>query len=369
MGDQPGETAPAGDGGTGVDPGTAAETPADPTQTPAAADPPVGDAPPAEGAEAAASADPTAKPKAAKAKAKEEPAEPPAKQGPDLTARLAKMSRENRETRTALREAERRATEAAQRATDFESILALGKDEAKIPDLLAKLGIPFEKVVSAYAGQPEQTPEQKRDAEIAALRKRLDDDAVAKAKDADDAKARDDAAKEASARAQYVDMCGQAIKAKADQFEICARLGEEAANDVFGLVITAWGKAGKPELMPGELDEAIATAIEVQELKYEQRGKQLAKGLAKPNGANGAANGAKKDSELPAGLTASKLSDTDEAILSGLIDKTAPAAGSQRAKPRTINSSLGGSAPPKSAARGSMDPRDALREVLAPFQR
>lgn len=370
VGDQQTEGTPAGDGGGGTtDPGTAAGEPADPTQTPAAADPPEGDAAPGDGAEAAAAEhpDPTVKPKAKPAKGKDEPpaAAAPAKQGPDLTARLASLSRDNRETRRALKQAEDRATAAAQRVTDFEAILSLGKDEAKIPALLDKLGIPFEKVVNAYAGQPEQTAEQKRDAALAAIQKRLDDDATARQKDADDAKARDDAAKEASARTGYIDLAAQRIKASAEKAEICARLGEEAASDVFDLVLQAWNKAGKPTLMPGELEDAIDKAIEVQELKYEQRGKQLAKGLnGKPNGANGAANGS-KDSDLPAGLTAGKLSDKDEDILNGLIDKSAPGAGSQRAKPRTINSSLGGSAPPKAPARGSMDPRDALREVLA----
>jgi hypothetical protein len=310
-------------------------------------------------------ADPTAKPKAAKAK----PAEPPpaaAKKEPNLTARLASLSRDNRETRAALKAAEDKATAAAQRVTDFEAVLALGKDDATIPALLERLGIPFEKVVNAYAGQPEQTAEQLRDAKLAALEKKLNDDAAARQAEADKAKVEADASREASARAEYVGMCGKAITANAGKYEICARLGDEAANDVFGLVIKAWGDAGKPQLMPGELEEAIEKAVEVQELKYEERGKQLAKQGAKPNGAAAATA---KDSDLPPHLTGGKLSDKDDDILSGLIDKTAPATSSQRAKPRTINSSLGGSAPPRQPARGSMDPRDALREVLAPFQR
>ena len=332
----------------------------DPASTPAADPPapatPTGDTPapgtpatppaPAEGTPPAAAAPADVKPKL------------------NVTARLAALSSENRRAQAAIRQAEARAEAAAAKASEFESAVEAAKNSpAAVKALLEKIGVPFERVVDAYAEQ-ELTPDQKVAAQLAAVQKRLDDDAAAREREAQAAQQR---ALE-NDRAEKIGGIVESIKAGADKFEICARLGEEAANDVFAEVVTAWNKAGRPQLMPGEYEEAVQAAIELTELRYEERGKKLAKTKA----ANGAVNGngahapAANGSDLPAGLTADKpISDKDEDILKGLIDKTAPAFGSARAKPRSINSELGGSAPPPAPARGSMDPRDALRDVLA----
>jgi len=303
--------------------------------------------------------------KAGKAK----PAEPSARSGPDLTRRLADMSRDNREHRKALADTTRELESAHQRLADFDGLIKRSQagDGAAIEEIYNRFGLSFEKIVDYHAGKPDPTPEQARDAEVAALRAELKADKEARQQEQQQAQQAMAQQREAAARAEYVGMCGQHIKAAGDQAEICGRLGDEAAEAVFGKVIKAWGDAGRPELMPGELEEAIDKAIEVQELEYEKRGQLLVKKLNGTNGTNGHANGAAKTSDLPAGLTGGKLSDTDETILNGLIDKSAPGEKSQRAKPRSISSQMGGSAPPKTAPRGGMDAREALRATLADF--
>jgi hypothetical protein len=277
------------------------------------------------------------------------------------------MSKDNREARKALQQTNRALEQASQRLTDFESLIqrAQSGDDTAIDDVYNRFGLSFERIVNYHAGKPDPTPEQARDAEIAALRKRLDDEAGARQRERDEAKVASDAAREQAARGEYVGLCAQHIKTAAEKAEICGRLGDEAAQAVFARVVSAWAEAGQPELMPGELEEAIDKAVEVQELEYEKRGQLLVKKLS--NGHANGTNGAGKNSDLPAGLTGSKLSDTDETIVNGLIDKSAPGANSQRAKPRSISSQMGGSAPPKTAPRGGMDARDALRDTLAQF--
>lgn len=283
----------------------------------------------------------------------------------NITARLAALSGENRRTAADLRKAEVRAAAAEAKAAEFESLAAKAQtgDPAAIRGLHERFNVAFEKVVDAYAdaGAAELTPEQKLAAQVEAHQKRLDADAAEKEKDKQVALERS----YQNSVAEAVAGVAQAIQAKADKFEICARLGEEAARAVYTEVFEAWKKAGNPDLMPGEYDEAVQTAAELVELRYEEQGKKLAKTAKPATNGNGAHAPAATNSDLPAGLIAGPLSDKDEDILKGLIDKTAPAFGSQRAKPRTISSELGGSAPPPTPPRGAMDARAALRETLS----
>lgn len=354
----------------GGDAPPAADAP--PADAPVGDAPASGDQPPADdGTAAAASAD--AKPaKAPKGKKDEPPPAPEPKRGPDVTARLAALSRDNRETRKALRTAENAAATAAARAGEFDALIAKAQrgDDTAIEEVFQKFGFDFTRVVNHFAGKgDEPTPEQKRDREIADLRAKYEANERRLAEEAQ----RQQVAQAEGQRQEMLGGIAQTIQKQADKFEICARLGEEAANDVLTEVSKAWEKSGRHPLEPGEYEDAVDKAIEFVELQYEERGKKLMKGAAKANGANGHANGAngaaKVSLELPANLAGGKLSDKDEDIIAGLIDKTAPGASSQRNKPRTINSSLGGSAPPKQPATGAMDPREALRQVLAPFQR
>ena len=349
-----GEAAPAGnsDGspaGAAGQPGT--------TETPGAAQP-------------AAAAPATAAPAA------QVQSEPAAKR-PDLTGRLAALSKQTREAARAARTAEQRAAAAEAKAADFEAIISkAASDPAAMDALFSRAGLTFDTIVNRYAdATPQLTPEQAQAKAIDELRAEVN--AQKQAREAEATAARNAAIQRQAeqARAETIGSISQAIAKQADKYEICARLGEEAANDVFGVVVKAWNDAGRPQLMPGEFEEAVDAAIQQKELEYENRGKKLSK-QAKAAAAQAAAAApaktglAGKEDPLPKGLVpTSRLTDTDEDILRGLTDKTAPAADSQRARPRTINSSLGGSAPPRAPARGSMDPRDALREVLAPFQR
>jgi hypothetical protein len=302
--------------------------------------------------------------------------EPVAAKRPDLTGRLAALSKQSREAARAARTAEQRAKAAESKAADFEAILSkAATDPSAMDALFSKAGLTFDTIVNRYAdATPQLTPEQARDKAIEELR--AETAAIKKAREDEVNAARNAAAQRQAeaARAETLGSIAQTIAKQADKYEICARLGEEAANDVFAEVVSTWNKAGRPELMPGEFEEAVAAAIEHQELIYEDRGRKLAKGQRTPAATPAAATAAKtgltpKGEPLPDGLIRGALSEKDEDILKGLTDKTAPAYESQRAKPRTINSSLGGSAPPRAPARGAMDPRDALREVLMPFQR
>lgn len=386
------------------------------SSTPAAegAAPAAGDAPPASatdgaGGDAAAGegappADDTAPPAAAKAKEDDagdgktkepeaDPAKDPAKPEdaakprPNLTARMAALSTEKRVAERKAREAEAgrtaaeaKATAAERKASEIDELLVKARGDRKlIPALLKRAGLEFEEIVNAYAEQNEEPRELTADDKIAALEAKIEEDRAARAKESQDREAerkREETARtareEENARLEYIAGISETIKKVADKFEICARLGDEAATDVFDLVIKTWDKAGRPKLMPGEFEEAVLSAIDVQELRYEERGKKLQKqlkangtangaGNGKSNGSNGA-NGAGKDSKQPA--TNGALSDKDAEIAQALIDKTSAGNQSSRPKPRTINSSLGGSAPPTTPARGTMDPKEALREVL-----
>lgn len=329
--------APAGDPAPGTD--TTTGDPAEPVTEAPVADP---------GAEPAAPAEPAA-------------AAPPTKPRVDLTARLAKLSREKRESDLAAKAAARERDEAKANLQKFDSRLAKAKagDPAEVRALLQEAGIEFRTIVDAYAEQPDPEslpPEAKQAAAVEAVRKELDALKKQREDEAKDAAAR--AAK--AAEAQMVAGVTETITKQAEKFEICARLGDEAARDVLKEVTTAWQKAGQPELMPGEFEEAVQAAIEVCEMRYEERGKKLVKQAKAPG-----AVPASTDSKLPPALQgAVALSDKDADIVAGLIDKSAPLASSQRAKPKTIGSSLGGSAPPRDLSRGDMDPRDALRAVL-----
>lgn len=326
-------------------------------------------------------ADTTAAPAVANSATAQPPAPTPEPRA-NLTARLAALSRENRETakrasaaERAVAAAEARATEAAAKAADMETLFAKAKDDPSvIPDLFKRAGLSFEKVVNFYAESGnEPTPEAAQAKAIEELRRELDADKAARAAEALASRNAAIQRQAESARAETIGSIAQTIAKQATKYEICARLGAEAASDVFTEVVSAWEKAGRPELMPGEFEEAVEAAAELTELRYEERGKKLAKAQKTPAPVaptpTKTSNLAPKGTELPDGLTPSRLSDKDEDILKGLTDKTAPSYDSQRARPRTINSSLGGSAPPKAPARGTMDPRDALREVLQPFQR
>jgi len=368
----PGEAAPAADAG-GADAAGAAQV-----------DPAADSAAPDLGAAGAPAGAPAAQPAAA-APVPADAQSPAATPEPraNLTARLAALSRENREAARARREAEAARAAAEAKATDFETLLTkAASDPAAMDALFKRANLTFEAVVNRYADQPtELTPEQAQAKAIEDLRKEV---AAEKEARAAEAKAAAERAAQTQ-RAETLATISQTIGKQAEKFEICARLGEEAAADVLAEVVSSWNKAGRPELMPGEFEEAVQAAIELQEIRYEERGKKLMKqaraaaaaAAAPPAGTPGApaaaaaATGlAPKGEPLPAGLTPSTpISDKDADIIKGLTDKTAPAYDSQRAKPRTINSSLGGSAPPRAPARGSMDPRDALREALAPFQR
>lgn len=363
----PGDAAPAADAGGAAAAGAAQ---VDPSEGPAALDPGAAPAPAAQ--------QPGASPAPAAAEGQPPAAAPEPRA--NLTARLAALSRENREAARRAREAEAARTAAEAKATDFETLLQkAATDPAAMDALFKRAGLTFETVVNRYAEQPvELTPEQAQAKAIEDLRKEVAAEKEARAKEAQAAAERAAQAQ----RAETIATISQTIGKQAEKFEICARLGEEAANDVLTEVVSSWNKAGRPELMPGEFEEAVQAAIELQELRYEERGKKLMKqaraaaAAPAPAAAPGAAapaaqpSLAPKGDPLPAGLTGSTpISDKDADIIRGLTDKTAPAYDSQRAKPRTINSSLGGSAPPRAPARGAMDPRDALREAIAPFQR
>lgn len=301
------------------------------------------------------------------------PADPAAAAKPrvDLTARLASMSRKAREAALAAKAAEQRAAAAEQQAQSFAGLFEKVKGDPKaVKELLAKAGVDFRQVVDVYAeDEAPATPEQVAAKAIEGVKAELD--ALKKARE-DEAKAAASRANEAQL-AETLAGIQQAISKAGDKAELCARLGEEAARDVFGIVTDAWNRAGRPQLTPEDFNESVAYAIEKQELIYEERGKKLAKG-AKPATPGAPAPAATTATGLPRGLVASDkapaagtsaLSEKDQEIVNGLIDKTAPAAGSQRAKPRTIGSSLGGSAPPRATTDGAQDPRDALRDVLA----
>lgn len=341
-------------------PAPAADTPpGDPAATPPAGDPPADDKTPADPPAAAA---------------------PEAKKGPNLTARLAEMSREKRELERQARQAAKERDEAQSRAKDLDTILERAKtDNTVIPMLFEKAGLDFKRVVDFYAADgAEKTPDQLQQEALASLKGEVDALKKQRDKEAAEAKQRADQA----AIQEQVAGIAQVIAKGGEKFEICARLGDEAARDVHKLVVETWVKIGSPDLMPGEYDEAVLAAIETKELEYEERGKKLAKATKSGTPATPAAEGAqapaqgaptngahKNPTGLPDGLTAatSKLSDKDEDIVKGLIDRTAPGNSSQRAKPRTINSQLGGSAPPKAPARADMDPREALRAITAQF--
>lgn len=366
----------------------------DPTSTASEATPAAADAAPApaegaqtEGAEPAAPLPPdpleaalaateTAAPagEGAPAAAGDTPADPAAvaaKPRVDLTARLASMSRKAREAALAAKAAEQRAAAAEQQAQSFAGLFEKVKGDPKaVKELLAKAGVDFRQVVDVYAeDEAPATPEQVAAKAIEGVKAELD--ALKKARE-DEAKAAASRANEAKL-AETLAGIQQAISKAGDKAELCARLGEEAAREVFGIVTDAWNRAGRPQLTPEDFNESVAYAIEKQELIYEERGKKLAKG-AKSATPGAPAPAATTATGLPRGLVASDkapaagasaLSEKDQEIVNGLIDKTAPAAGSQRAKPRTIGSSLGGSAPPRATTDGSQDPRDALRDVLA----
>lgn len=284
-----------------------------------------------------------------------------AKKQPNLTARLAALSTEKREAQKAARAAEQKATQLAERLAPLDAMLARAQsgDLSVIPQLFKATGLDFKKVVEFHAGQGEEPT--------------VDPIAELKNEIADLRKTRDEETKAAATRAQQANIAttlggiAGTIKANAEKFEICARLGDEAARDVFKGVSDAWVEAGSPDLEPGEFEEAVLAQIEVQEMAYEKRGALLAK-KARAAAAPAAATAlATKNSDLPADISGGPMSDKDEDILNGLIDKSAPGASSQRAKPRTISSALGGSAPPRTVSRGDMDPREALRELLGPM--
>lgn len=367
----PSTGAPAGADGTagGAAPAAAGDA------APAAGTPPA--APAGEGAPAPAAPAEGGAPAAGTPAA---PAEPAAPARADVTARLAALSKQNREAARAARAAEQRAAAAEAKAADFDTLIAkAANDPAAMDALFAKANLNFEKIVNRYAETtPELTAEQSQAKAIDDLRAELQAQKQAREDERRAAEATALRRQAETAKAETLGSISQMITKQADKYEICARLGDEAASDVFTEVVDAWKKAGQPQLMPGEFEEAVQAAIELQELRYEERGKKLAKAARAAAGAPpaGAAAPAKeglapKGDPLPAELIGGgkTISDKDTDILKGLIDKTAPAYDSQRAKPRTINSSLGGSAPPRAPARGSMDPRDALREVLAPLQR
>lgn len=323
----------------------------------------------------------------AKEPAKEEPkTEDPAKPRPNLTARLAALSTEKRvaerkarEAEAARKAAEEKAAAAEAKARRIDDLIAKAKgDRKQIPVLLKEAGIEFEEIVNAFAEQSEEPRELTAEEKFAALEAKIEEDRAAREKEKQEREAerkREEQARiareEENARLEYVASVAEMVKKNGEQFEICARLGDEAATEIFNKFLFVWDKAGRPQLMPGEFEEAILKAAEVQELTYEERGRKLLKqgkvnGTAngangKPNGSNGAANGAAKDSKQPS--TNGALSDRDAELAKALIDKTS--AGLKSYRPKTINSSLGGSAPPKQPAQGSMDPKQALREALA----
>lgn len=317
--------------------------------TPPAGNPVVGDVPADSPVAEQSTGDPAAT----------EPPAAAAPKTPNLTARLAALSKEKREAQKQAKAAQaaKEALEARLQPVDKLLARAQSGDMTVIPELFKLTGLDFRKIVEFHAGQgeqPEADPVSELKNEIAELKKAREDET----------KAAQQRAQEAS-RAEMLGSIRTAIKANAEKFEICDRLGDEAAADVFAEVAEAWNKAGRPQLEPGEFDEAVLAAIEIQEGRYEERGKKLAK-KAKAAAAQPAATQAETD--LPAGLTASdSISDKDADILKGLIDKTAPATNSPRAKPRTIGRDMGGSAPPRVAPTGDRDPREALRDLIAPF--
>lgn len=295
----------------------------------------------------------------------------------NLTARLAEISRRARMERQASRVAISEATKARQaaesRLATFDSLAARAKagDEAAIDEIYSAFGVSFEQIVNREARRGEApTPEQKQASDLAAIRKELDD--LKKYKE--DAETNAVKRAEAQARANHVAGIVAHIRGNPEAFELCGRNPQEAADDVIAEVTKAWEKAGRPRLQQGEFDEAVIEAIKLTELRYEERGKRYTKTPknGKPNGAPSPAAGEVEDKTgLPVGLTtaSAKLSDKGEDIVRGLIDRTAPGEESPRAKPRTINSNLGGGAPPARRVDGSMDPREALREVTAPLVR
>lgn len=390
-------TAPAAEGspapateGTPPAPGDVAPAPAPAGE--GAEGTPTGDPPPAEGGDqqpAAAKGEESDKAKDPEAEPAKEPVKPEEAQKPrpNLTARMAALSTEKRVAERKARDAEAartaaeaKATAAEAKAREIDDMLAKARGDRKlIPALLKRAGLDFEEIVNAYAEQNEEPRELTADDKIAALEAKIEEDRAARAKDAEDREAERKreataraAREEENARLEYVAGIAETIKKNAEKFEICARLGDEAATDVFNIVIRAWDKGGREPLLPGEFEEAVLAAVDVQELRYEERGQKLQKqlkangtangaGNGKPNGHNGT-TGAGKDSKQPA--TNGALSDKDAEIAQALIDKTSAGQTSSRPKPRTINSSLGGSAPPTAPTRGSMDPKEALREVL-----
>jgi hypothetical protein len=300
---------------------------------------------------ASAAVDPAAEPAAA------------AKPKADLTARLASMSRKAREAAIKARTAEQAAEAATAKLADLDARLdAARKDPTKVKELLAMVGLDFRKVVDVYAETPDLTPEQQANKLLADTRNEVAE--LKKSIEADATKATEQ--KNAAALAERLAEIGQAVAKAGDKAEICARLGEEASRDIFGIVTDAWNRAGRPVLDPGEFEDAVNAAIEKQEMIYEDRGKKLAK-KSKTIAAEAAVAATKTKSGLPKGLVREDedLSEKDKKIVEGLIDMTAPAAGSQRTKPRTIGSAMGGSAPPRATPSGEQDPRDALRDVLA----
>jgi hypothetical protein len=336
---------------------------------PATGDQPAGDAPAASDPDAPAGGKPAAAPDARAARQA------------SLTGRLAELSTARREAERKVRVLERERDEARQQSAAFGQLLqqARAGDKDAIPKLFEAAGLDFQKVVEFYAAEPGQgaapaTPEAKAIAAVADLQAKF----AAWEKDRDEAVARNTATAREAQRLEHVAAIGKTIAKNSEKFEISARLGDEAAEAVFAEVVNAWEKAGRPALEPGEYDDAVLAAIDYVELQYEERGRKLAKQGKKPATGEpaatpaGAAAGAEvkldKDTGLPEGLAGGKLSETDEQILAGLIDKTAPGANSQRAKPRTINSQLGGSAPPKLRATGDMDPREAFRALLPQIQ-
>ena len=142
---------------------------------------------------------------------------------------------------------------------------------------------------------------------------------------------------------------------------------------MYGEVLRAWNEAGRLPFEPGEYEQAVLAAADLVELRYEARGKLLVKqakaaaaATEDKTGKNGAASkGGRKKDPLEAVAEGGALSDKDQAIVDGLLDKTAPAEGSQRARPRGINSELRNGSPRGSSSSAGMDSRDALRDVLA----
>jgi len=312
------------------------------------------------------------------------PADASGKPRVNLTARLAQISAQRRQEKIAARQALQEASQARQQAeaaaSDFQALVAKAKNPETrgeaIDELYSRFGISFEAIVDHEAKRDAQlTPEQRAANELDALKKRLEDQ-ERRAADRE----KQEAERNAQAiRASHIAGIKGEIARQAETYELCARNPDEAADDVIATVTKAWEKAGKPKLEQGEFEEAVQEAIKVVELRLEQRGKDAVKRYMKGQGktppaaapANGAAktDGAApaarspKTSDLPEGFISGQLSDKDEELIRGLIDRTAPADTSARARPRTISSELGGAAPPRSPVNGAMDPRDALREV------